>query len=124
MNRSLLDRELGIERPNVLKTQEITRRVYALDLSRTKSVATLHDGPVNCLDIENVEGRYMLSGGSDTSIHLYDLEERPIQSTAEVPRNSHIYGVSGVSWYPFDTGMFLSSSFDHTIKVWDTNTMQ
>ena len=29
-----------------------------------------------------------------------------------------------VQWYPHDTGMFTSSSFDKTLKVWDTNTLQ
>jgi DNA excision repair protein ERCC-8 len=33
------------------------------------------------------------------------------------------FGVSSVAWYPFDTGMFISSSFDNTVNVWDTNTM-
>ena len=29
--------------------------------------------------------------------------------------------VAGVAWYPVDTGMFVSSSFEKVIKVWDTN---
>lgn len=29
-----------------------------------------------------------------------------------------------VQWYPHDTGMFTSSSFDKTLKIWDTNTLQ
>jgi len=33
----------------------------------------------------------------------------------------HTKGISGISWYPVDTGIFTTSSFDHTLKVWDTN---
>lgn len=46
------------------------------------------------------------------------------KALATVPRRSaHEFGVSAVAWWPQDTGMFLSASFDHTVKVWDTNTM-
>lgn len=38
-------------------------------------------------------------------------------------QNRHHYAVTTLSWFPFDTGMFISSSFDKTIRVWDTNTM-
>ncbi|RUP45222.1 hypothetical protein BC936DRAFT_148458 [Jimgerdemannia flammicorona] len=131
MNQFLLARELGLDPPSILKTAEITRRVYAIDLSPTKDVTRTHQASVNCLDIEAVESRYMLSGGADATVYLYDLEEPlntekfMIRSLASVPRNvGHKYGVSGVSWYPFDTGLFITSSFDHTVKAWDTNTMQ
>ncbi|OBA24317.1 hypothetical protein METBIDRAFT_77138 [Metschnikowia bicuspidata var. bicuspidata NRRL YB-4993] len=41
---------------------------------------------------------------------------------AAIPRRAaHQFGVSAVEWWPRDTGMFLSASFDHTVKVWDTN---
>jgi len=36
----------------------------------------------------------------------------------------HRYSVETVQWYPYDTGMFTSSSFDKTLKIWDTNTLQ
>ncbi|NWI90935.1 ERCC8 protein, partial [Pitta sordida] len=36
----------------------------------------------------------------------------------------HRFSVETVQWYPHDTGMFTSSSFDKTLKIWDTNTLQ
>ncbi|NXU62907.1 ERCC8 protein, partial [Horornis vulcanius] len=36
----------------------------------------------------------------------------------------HKFSVETVQWYPHDTGMFTSSSFDKTLKIWDTNTLQ
>ncbi|KAF6072441.1 WD domain, G-beta repeat family protein [Candida albicans] len=36
-------------------------------------------------------------------------------------RHHHKFGISCIQWWPYDTGMFASSSFDHTVKIWDTN---
>lgn len=38
--------------------------------------------------------------------------------------DAHKFSVETVQWYPHDTGMFTSSSFDKTLKIWDTNTLQ
>lgn len=43
---------------------------------------------------------------------------------ATIPRRTaHQFGVSALSWWPNDTGMFLSASFDHSVNVWDTNSV-
>uniref|UniRef100_A0A8C6YL83 ERCC excision repair 8, CSA ubiquitin ligase complex subunit n=1 Tax=Nothoprocta perdicaria TaxID=30464 RepID=A0A8C6YL83_NOTPE len=56
------------------------------------------------------------------------LEEPARLRRAEATRRSHPnvhkYSVETVQWYPHDTGMFTSSSFDKTLKIWDTNTLQ
>lgn len=52
----------------------------------------------------------------------YDNPVSVFKNMATVPRKTeHQFGVSAIQWWPYDTGMFVSSSFDHTIKVWDTN---
>jgi len=33
----------------------------------------------------------------------------------------HKYAVSAVQWFPNDTGMFLTASFDSKVAIWDTN---
>ncbi|ORX61420.1 WD40 repeat-like protein [Hesseltinella vesiculosa] len=87
-------------------------------------------GGVNGLDIETVEQRYLMSGGADGRIHIYDLQVSSRKKVTKIPpiasvsrADRHLYAVSSVSWYPFDTGMFISSSYDQTIRVWDTNEM-
>ncbi|TMW68067.1 hypothetical protein Poli38472_007739 [Pythium oligandrum] len=34
------------------------------------------------------------------------------------------FGISAVDWYPIDGGIFVSSSFDGLVKIWDANTFQ
>ncbi|XP_068782202.1 DNA excision repair protein ERCC-8-like isoform X3 [Struthio camelus] len=75
----------------------------------------------------------MLSGGSDGVIVLYDLENfsrkpcytcKAVCSIGRSHPDVHRFSVETVQWYPHDTGMFTSSSFDKTLKIWDTNTLQ
>ncbi|XP_015704253.1 DNA excision repair protein ERCC-8 isoform X3 [Coturnix japonica] len=77
--------------------------------------------------------RSMLSGGSDGVIVLYDLENlsrkpnytcKALCSVGRSHPDAHKFSVETVQWYPHDTGMFTSSSFDKTLKIWDTNTLQ
>ncbi|ORX89451.1 WD40 repeat-like protein [Basidiobolus meristosporus CBS 931.73] len=131
MNQFILSRELGLDSPQVLRTFHLLKQVHSIELSHNIEVNKKHFGTVNCLDIETVEGRYLLSGGTDRAIYIYDLETPPnahgkikISSIANIPRQaSHGYGISGIRWYPFDTGIFTTSSFDKTVKVWDTNSL-
>ncbi|XP_004862954.1 DNA excision repair protein ERCC-8 isoform X10 [Heterocephalus glaber] len=126
-------RQAGLEDPRRFRRAESTRRVLGLELNKDRDVERIHSSGVNTLDIEPVERRYMLSGGSDGVIVLYDLENSSRQpyytckAVCSVGRNHpdvHKYSVETVQWYPHDTGMFTSSSFDKTLKVWDTNTLQ
>jgi DNA excision repair protein ERCC-8 len=95
----------------------------------------------------------LVSGGSDGSIRLWDLEQagnpaashtyKPIaqigrsgQEESSVgssratssragppPRpGTHRFGITHLSFYPFDSAAFLSTSYDQTLKVWSTET--
>ncbi|KAK9238050.1 WD40-repeat-containing domain protein [Lipomyces kononenkoae] len=72
----------------------------------------------------------MISGGSDSRISIWDLNSREgLRHRYEIiggipPKKGHKYGISGISWWPFDNGMFISGSFDETIKVWDTEALE
>lgn len=102
---------------------------------------------VNSLSLETQDYTYLLSGCADSSIKLWDLSQQEItndiitkgyqdlhedddfdnpyktyKNIATIPRKSvHDFGISCIQWWPIDTGMFILSSFDHTLKVWDTN---
>ena len=78
----------------------------------------------------------MLSGGAEGSIRIWDLEScrnphrpftfRPLASIARARegrgRLGHTSGVSHLDFHPRDPECFISSSFDHTLKIWSTVT--
>lgn len=79
----------------------------------------------------------MLSSSSDASAAVYDIQRainyegngliakhRCIFSVDKQQENGHKYAISSAIWYPVDTGLFVTGSYDHYIKVWDTNTTQ
>ncbi|KAI9142580.1 WD40-repeat-containing domain protein [Paraphysoderma sedebokerense] len=133
MNQFLVARQLGLHPPSILKSYVQHEKILSLELSIEKELQREHVGPVTVLEIESVENKYMLSGGGDCSIVLWDLDETPtmidgrlrLRSIGDIPKQRcHRYQITGINWYPFDTGLFTTSSMDQTIKVWDTNSLQ
>lgn len=129
-------REIGFHAPHQLQNAEQLRRTYSLQLSKTSELYSSHQGAVTCLDIDGNEGRYLLSGGADAALCIFDIEE-PVKSTknktemhqiaplASIPKNrGHEFAVSCVQWYTVDNGLFFSGSFDKTVRVWDPNEMK
>ncbi|NP_001088973.1 excision repair cross-complementation group 8 S homeolog isoform X1 [Xenopus laevis] len=126
-------RQTGQDSPVQLQRAEATRRILSLELNKDRDVERMHENGINTLDIEPVEGRYMLSGGADGIIVLYDLanlgktQSYTCKALCKVGKSHpdvHKFSVETVQWYPHDTGIFTSSSFDKTLKVWDTNSLQ
>ncbi|EFR00039.1 DNA excision repair protein ERCC-8 [Nannizzia gypsea CBS 118893] len=88
-----------------------------------------HKAGVNVLAIDQYEKRYMISGGADTSIHLWDLESRgtelsylhkPIASVSKQTNTlTHTHALTSLSIYPFDPtpSTILSTSHDATLKL-------
>ncbi|XP_072043883.1 DNA excision repair protein ERCC-8-like [Amphiura filiformis] len=132
MLKFLNARERGTHKPDALPRAEVTRRTFSLELSKTKDVQRIHMNGVNTLDIDPTEGRYLLSGGADGVMCVYDTECKPytkeftcqtICTVGRSNRNVHKKSVETVQWYPHDTGMFTSSSMDMKLKIWDTNAL-
>lgn len=94
MNSYLLNRELGTLTPKALQQAETNRLLLALQAApgirfdgtdgATHGAGQSHGGSegdvwahragVNCITIDKIEGKYMLSGGAESSIKLWDLE--------------------------------------------------
>lgn len=87
--------------------------------------------------VDLTEGRYLLSGASDGSAAVFDTQRatdseasgliekhKCVFSVDKGHEHGHRFAVSSAVWYPIDTGLFVTGSFDHLIKVWDTNTAQ
>ncbi|KAJ2986692.1 hypothetical protein NUW58_g4903 [Xylaria curta] len=89
-----------------------------------------HQAGVSALALERFDGRILVSGGSDASIKLWDLEQcgnpsnphtfKPV-STIRASAQHHKFGVTRLSFYPFDSAAFISTSYDQTLKLWSTD---
>ncbi|KAI9879810.1 MAG: hypothetical protein M1830_006992 [Pleopsidium flavum] len=154
----LLNRSLGTISPENLQRAQTARLLHAIqpapsvrfrsndaripipstqeeqDVSWDDSAVDLwaHKAGVNSLTIDRFEGRYLLSGGADSSILLWDLEDVDDtakrcehQPAAAVYKSSsaHKFGITHLSFYPFDSLAFLSSSYDHSLKIYATETL-
>lgn len=85
-----------------------------------------HNAGTNCLAIDNSDGRFLVSGGADAGIHLWDLEEtgaehvhRPSAFVSRSSRGAHTHAITTIQFYPFDPApsTLISSSFDKTVKL-------
>lgn len=143
--QQLVDRAYGISSHNATQRAVASRLVHALQPSSLNFSEQLpsaddpnqrqvaHISGVNALTIDRFEGRYLLSGGADSSIALWDLEAEPAVaeghstytplSTVRKTAEEHKLGITQVSFYPFDSLAFLTSSYDHTVKMYSSETL-
>ncbi|KAI1878677.1 hypothetical protein JX265_002854 [Neoarthrinium moseri] len=152
MNQLLFERSTGNLGPNVFARLQTTRLLSSLqaapqlrfdggergtaiqqDEAGSSEAPTLkrgiwaHQAGVNAIAIER-----LVSGGSDASVKLWDLESCGNPSTSHVYQplasvkrgdRGHKYGITHMSFYPFDAAAFLSTSYDQTLKLWSTETL-
>ncbi|KAG4436406.1 hypothetical protein IFR05_008099 [Cadophora sp. M221] len=96
----------------------------------TESRIWAHQSGVNSLAID-IDNRLLLSGGADSSIKLWDLDENvpgakhTFKPSSSVPKTSltHKFGITQLRFFPFDSGAFLSTSYDHHLKIYSTETL-
>ncbi|RVX22666.1 DNA excision repair protein ERCC-8 [Vitis vinifera] len=137
MWKDLGDREAGKLRPYSFSNRITSDRIASLQLSNYKEIVSPHRGAVNSLQVDLTEGRYLLSGASDASAAVYDIQRateyeggslvakhKSIFVVDKQHEHGHKYAISSAIWYPIDTGLFITGSYDHYINVWDTNTTQ
>ncbi|RAL11076.1 WD repeat protein [Aspergillus homomorphus CBS 101889] len=155
MNSYILNRTLGSIHPSTFHVAQTTRLVQNLEPAPGIRFSSQHHSPsahgrseqqfdglqsleeetfahkagVKVLAIDQNEGRFMVSGGADPSIHLWDLESRGSElkhvhrSVASVNKASHedahTRAITSISIYPFDPtpSTILSTAHDGTLKL-------
>ncbi|KXX74411.1 DNA excision repair protein ckn1 [Madurella mycetomatis] len=160
MNQLLLERSSGNIGPNVfarIQTSSLLRSFSAAPASAltvgsasralTKEVLRYQSETLCPMAVHR--GRLcglirpaLVSGGSDATIKIWDLEQCSNQSLSDTYRpvavvaragsgkqdgagaklaaEGHRFGVTHLSFYAFDSAAFLSSSYDQTLKLWST----
>ncbi|ANZ75602.1 BA75_02202T0 [Komagataella pastoris] len=107
-----------------------------------------HKNSISCLDLETMNSQFLLSGSTDSSLKLWNirlLQEKKrtddyqwqgfyhfkrehlqsVTNLVSVPRKTiHDFGISHLQWWPFDPGMFVTGSYDHSVKVFDTENFE
>ena len=112
------------------------KRADAIDISST---IELHPNqsmaPMSYLHLDTVDEKYLLAAAVD-SISIYDAAHAyqhftdtpslrsPLAHLNRRNLDMHSKHISCVTWFPHDTGMFLSSGFDGSVKLWDTNALR
>ena len=114
------------------RLQTLRCRASSLVFDTSKQINSIHKKGITWLDLEQAESRYLLAGGADCSVAIYDVAQ-PVSTDGQSSTSGqdygsvlkittgtpgcHQYSISSVAWYPVDTGLFVTGSFDNQVKV-------
>ncbi|KAI3661529.1 hypothetical protein MP638_007259 [Amoeboaphelidium occidentale] len=113
------------DRPDLVYKDSLLENFGVL---RNPHIRQCHSGGVEDLSLEHITEKYLLSAGKEGTINVYNLNLSdngvidPLHTLR--PSEGHRRLISTINWYPFDLGMFTTSSYDKTVKVWDTESLQ
>jgi WD40 repeat protein len=124
INKLLAEREQGILSCVALEREIMNIRAGQLSLNPRRKAERPHDFAITCMQVDKPEDRYLLCGYANGGIAIIDIEDyasrnaRIFKTVVRIEPGTHKFGITGIAWYPIDTGMFISSSFDKTVKVY------
>ena len=126
MWRCLSARELGVASPMQLRSRlaEEATSSPMHPFNRVDSHAAHRGETITCLEVDPQSQRFLLSGGNDGAISVFDLEQRSTSKIKPLGRLRHdttsLSGCSSLSWFPPDNGIFLTAGYNGVLNVWDT----
>ncbi|KAI6216569.1 DNA excision repair protein ERCC-8 [Aphelenchoides fujianensis] len=128
------NRQLGTFRPQS-RRDLIDFRLRTLRDSAKHELQPWKGRPVGAssLGFDDAEQRFLLCGSCIGEVSIVDLEA-PALAQPTVPwrhttyrataSQRHRYLVSACQFYPVDSGMFVTSSMDQEVKIWDSDKMK
>lgn len=140
----VLQRSEGLATHREFISYCIDKRTRQVELSRSVDLVNSYDAAITCMTLDNQDERYLLCGLGNGVIVIYDLEDahskrsctnaalqsrapeglKPVCTIGRSNKSCHKNSVETVQWYPFDTGIFTSSSTDKALQVWDANLLK
>ncbi|KAF2324270.1 hypothetical protein GH714_011485 [Hevea brasiliensis] len=113
--------------PSPIELNQTGSLISSSLIARTSSHLT--EDPINSLQVDLTEGRYLLSGASDASAACFDIQRatdyegrgliakhKCLFAVDKQHESGHKFAISSAIWYPVDTGLFITGSYDHYIK--------
>ena len=120
-------RRLGLASARSMADYIEEQQCLKLSLASNVHIVKRGNGGTLTMDVEAAEGRYLLTGSTDRRITINDLMADPPAwkresqaSTCAIVASTkgHKGAVSKVTWYPQDSGAFVSSGTDGSVKLW------
>lgn len=99
--------------------------IYFLDAETFELRHTLKDAHTNSVfaTAYSPDGGYLLSGGRDAMLRVWDLDLTPHSSPLTPNFPAHLFTVNHIVFSP-DGQFFATASRDKTLKIWDAGTFQ
>ncbi|VEL30368.1 unnamed protein product [Protopolystoma xenopodis] len=126
--------ELGAPRSPLVSKYKVDQLIANIDVNYDTGFGEA--GPICDIALDEVEVKYLLSGGFGGELDIYNLEDVLINKekvrykrittikNQKNPSAIHSSSFICVQWYPVDTGLFITTSVDKCLKIWDTNREQ
>lgn len=113
------------KRRNELAVGASDNSIYFLDIESFELKQTLKDAHQNSVFtiVYSPDGRYLLSGGRDALLRVWDLETELRLSPLSPEHPAHLFTVNHIAFSP-DGQYFATASRDKTLKIWDARTFQ
>ena len=122
--RLLFQQSSGLTRPGQVQENLTSWSLNNLTLSSHRAVENnCHSASITSVDLDPEDCCYLVAGGGDGSLYIHNILHYLDPVMLHIGRsNSHCHknSITSVTWGQ-DSGMFISSSRDGVIKVWDTN---
>ncbi|CAK8689646.1 DNA excision repair protein ERCC-8-like [Clavelina lepadiformis] len=124
--------QIGECHPRFFRTVIEHKQILSL-VATDKEIQHNNVASTSAMELDPVDFRYLIAVGAQRKITIHNTwtsSDCSISCLPEVAsvdgqrKHQHKKTINYVQWYPHDTGMFVTSAFDGTIKIWDTNHMK